>query len=975
MSVSLISVAILGIGLAAPPSAQPILDAFEIHPDFAIELVAMEPQVLDPVDVAFDEFGRIFVIEMPGYPYPNKPGDLVMLEDEDGDGFYETRHVFATGFAVADSVLPWNGGILVASPPNVEFYRDTDGNNVADEKKVLLEGFATGNQQHNFGGLTYGLDNWIYGSNGGNSGAPHWPGDRGSATPLRFNDFRIDFENKVFELVGQSTGGFELAFDDWGRMFGTHNLTHISQLVFPRRYVDGLPMPREGTLTSISDHDEGETARIYPIGEQETRVNHPEQSGYFSGACGIAHYGGGAFGALNGNVFVCDVVLNLVHRDVLSLQGSALTASRGRDGVDFLATTDRAARFVNLETGPDGALYLVDMHRDVIEHPEWIPNEIEKDLDLDAGKDKGRIFRIVPKGGLDWSVPKFPRDTVGDVVALLADTNQWTRTTAQRLLVEWQDPMALPALNAMLTHEAAVGRLHALWTLEGLGALEPSQVVAALGDGDPGVRENGLRLAEAFMDTPAVADAVAACLSDANPRVRMQAALALSTAAEPPVPKLVRVATRNVTDEWTQHACASALRDRTPRALALLTKRKRAGENAVAFTGRLAEVLAYREDSKVIQRTMNAMRKRGVPKAAMVEAFLRGMADGFEENPRGDFPPPFENAATELIEFALQEPSPGITRESWRLGRALQLPPTETQRVRLANARKVVEDREAASAARVAEMDVLQFAPFDERVDLLFELLDRREPVGVQRAAIAQLRANSSPAVGERVVAMWRNLGPDVLPVASDILLYNSANHGLLLTALEQGDIGLGQMNLHLERRRVLLHASRDTRNRAKALFSDAGVVTRGEALARMRPALNIDGDAVKGQAIFADRCMRCHQIAGEGQNFGPDLTEINRKSRETLLHDILDPNAAVDPEYTSYTIETEDFEILSGLIGQQTDAAVTLRLADGTEQTVRRDAMSAFYTDGLSAMPEELEVDLTPEGFADLLAFLQQPR
>jgi len=972
MTLMLASLALLGFISASPAE---ILSAFEIHPDFQIELVAMEPQVFDPVDLTFDEHGRLFVIEMPGYPYPTKPGDLVLLEDADSDGFYETRRVFATGFKVADSVMAWNGGILVASPPNLEFYKDTDGDNVADKKEIVLGGFATGNQQHNFGGLTYGLDNWIYGSNGGNSGAPHWPGDPSSATPLRFNDFRIDIVGKRFELIGRSTGGFEIAFDDWGRMLGTHNLTHISQLVFPSRYVEGLPMPREGTLTSISDHDEGETARIYPIGEQETRVNHPEQSGYFSGGCGIAHYGGGAFGELNGNAFVCDVVLNLVHRDVLTPDGAALRASRGRDGVEFLASTDRSARFVNLEVGPDGALYLVDMHRDVIEHPEWIPNEIEKNLDLDAGKDKGRIFRIAPKGGLPRTAPVFRRDAVNDVVARLADVNQWTRTTAQRLLVQWKDKATIGLVRALITHEQPFARLHALWTLEGLGALTAANVLAALGDDHPGIRENALILAEPHIQDNDIRDAVARALDDNNPRVRMQAALTLTRAERPPVERLVQVATRTESDKWTQFACAAALRDDTLAALDRLAANTNPDENTSRLTHRVAQVLTYTADADTIERAMNAMLGYRVLAQDTMEEFLRGVADGWAVKPPGAVPESLKATATALIEDALGAKTADITRETWRLGQALGLAPTATQQLRLEAARELVADRAQPAPKRVAAMEVLQFAPFHEREDLLFDLLDRREPAGIQRAAIAQLRANGNSNVARRIVGMWRSLGPDVRPTASDILLYNSENHDLLLTALEQGDIGLGQMNFHLERRRVLLRANRDVRNRAKALFSDAGVVTRRAALERMRPALALDGDPARGKAIFADRCMECHQIAGEGKKFSPDLTEINRKSRETLLHDILDPNAAVAPEYTSYTIETDDFEILSGLVATQTDDTVTLRLADGTERTIRRDAMTAFFTDGLSAMPEELEVDLTPADFADLLAFLLSPR
>jgi hypothetical protein len=254
------------------------LESFQIHPAFEIELAAKEPVVFDPVDVEFDEHGRAFVLEMPGYPSMKEPSRVILLGDKN--------------------------------------------------REILLSGFVVENPQHNINGLTYGLDNWIYGANGGNSGNVYWPGDSLNRIPLRDDDFRFDLEERKLGRLGASAGGFGITFDDWGRLFGTHNLEHISLLVIPGRYLAGMASAAPGTRTLISDHDENGLSRIYPIGPQETRVNHPEQAGYFSGACGITCYTGGAFlEAFNGNVFVADVVLNLVHHDIVKPNGASLVAS------------------------------------------------------------------------------------------------------------------------------------------------------------------------------------------------------------------------------------------------------------------------------------------------------------------------------------------------------------------------------------------------------------------------------------------------------------------------------------------------------------------------------------------------------------------------------------------------------------------------------------------------------------------------
>src|SRR5690606_19414506 len=173
-------------------SPEDILATFEVHPDFELRLVAMEPLVLDPVDLEFDEHGDAYALEMPGYPLGETPGRIVKLTDKDGDGVFDKRTVFADGFAVADSLLPYRGGMLVASPPDLLYLKDTDGDGRADEWTVLLTGFAADNTQHNFNGLGHGLDNWVYGANGGNSGTPHWPDKPDEPIGLRFEDFRID---------------------------------------------------------------------------------------------------------------------------------------------------------------------------------------------------------------------------------------------------------------------------------------------------------------------------------------------------------------------------------------------------------------------------------------------------------------------------------------------------------------------------------------------------------------------------------------------------------------------------------------------------------------------------------------------------------------------------------------------------------------------------------------------------------------
>lgn len=981
--VTLATAPLFAFAQAPAPDPAAILKTFQVHPDFQIELAASEPAVFSPVDVEFDEHGRPFVMEMLGYPFPDDPGRIVELDDKDGDGNYETRTVFADGFAMANSLLPYNGGLLVVSPPDILFLKDTDGDDVADVREVVLTGVRVANPEDSINGLTYGLDNWIYAANGSNSANLKWPDSTAPPVPVREDDVRFNPRRRLIERTGRGALGFELGFDQWGRMFNTNNTHPLNHVVFPGRFIEGLPQPRYGTLNRLPDDVENGLVRIYPIGEQVTRVNHPEQSGYFSGACGPKVYTGGAFGPeFDGNLFVCDVVLNLVHRRILEPQGTTFIARRdNRPKQEFLASTDRAFRPVNLTIAPDGSLWVVDMHRVVIEHPEWIPDEIEATLDLNAGKDQGRLFRITPKGGLPRVTPRFDRNDLPAVVAQLDNPNSWWRLTAQRLLVQWQDRDAVPLLEQMVRESGfAPARAHALWTLDGLDALSDETLLAALDDGEPGVREQAVRLAGARMHG-AIAEAVRQRATDAAPRVRMEAALALS--AEPDWDfdtdgaALTAILDRDAGDRFARLALLPGMVRAPEQFMAeLLRAPEETDEGHLAMMGLLAEGAARRLSAKSMAAVLQDGAEVLGDHEARLRAMVSGLASGLESGRKNELGNGDRGALAEALGPMLQTESLETLREVWRLAKALDVEHVPGQETVLARAREAVSNAKLEPRERVLNLRILEFAPFEERAELLYGLLDTRQPRELQREAIQQLDREGSRDVAQRLIDMWRTLGPETRTTAGNILLYKRHNHDLLLTALENRRISLGEMNLHLERRRALLQSrDADIRRRAEALFSDAGVVTRAQAIEAMRPALTLTGDAERGHQVFLDTCSRCHRVGDEGGDLAPNLTEIARKSKETLLHDILDPNAAVNPEFVSYTIETKSGEIVSGLIAEETDDAVTIRDANGGRTTVPRTKMREMLSGGLSLMPEELEAGLDPQAIADLLAFLQEPK
>jgi putative membrane-bound dehydrogenase-like protein len=976
LSLLLCAFAILCFELGCGKKHDPSLQSFQIHPDFQIELAAKEPVVFDPVDLEFDEHGRAFVIEMPGYPFMKEKSRVILLDDQNGDGEYDYRTVFAEELNFADAILPYRGGLLVAAPPHLLSVKDTTGDGVADTREILLDGFAVENPQHNINGLTHGLDNWIYGANGGNSGNVFWPGDSLNRIPLRDDDFRFNLDLKKFERIGESAGGFGIAMDDWGRIFGTHNLEHISLLVIPGRYFAGISAPESGTRAVISDHEENGLARIFPIGPQETRVNHPEQSGYFSGACGVTCYTGGAFPeAFNGNVFVADVVLNLVHQDVIKPNGASLTATRGMQRRDFLASSDRAFRPVNMAVGPDGALYVLDMNRAVIEHPEWIPDDIEKNLDVNAGKDKGRIYRITPRGGLPRLKPAFDRKDIAGVAAKLAHRNKWQRDTAQRLLVEWQAQAAIaPLENLFATSDFAPARLHAMWTLHGLKALQNSILLQALRDAHAGVRENALILAEEGLAAkPDILEAALKLAQDADARVRMQTALTLSTLERAPDEKtqeaLLAIAKQDAHDLWTRLALICGAKQ-APFALLqklLAEKEWQASAGAKELLAGLTQQIGLRRQPLEIAATLEGLST--LVSDEILSAALDGLAAGLENSAEKKI------TAVALGAFAQRE-SISVVRASWRVQKALGLKIGDSQAALLQKANAVALNSAEPTARRLEHLALLEFAEFSQREATLYELLDPKHPRDVQMAAIKQLGRVAESSVGKKLLSMWKSLSPDVRTHAGDILLYRARNHALLLTALEKKEVTPGELNFHLERLRTLLYWSdKKIQQRAQKLFTDAGVVTRQEALEKMRPALALQGDPEQGREVYHELCAKCHRLGEEGEDLGPNLTEIFRKSAESLLQEIVDPNAAVESKFLSHVVRTTDGEFITGIIINETDADVTICGAGGERKTVRRDQIAELSATGQSLMPEQLEDGMTPQTLANLLAFLMQPR
>ncbi len=837
------------------PATEPgdAIGTFEIRPGFKLELAAHEPLVVDPIDIAFDERGRMFVVEMRGYSEHREEalGRVKMLVDEDDDGVFDKATIYAEGLKWPTSVCCYDGGVFVTASPDIFYFKDTDGDGVSDQSETVFTGFGQGldrlNMQALVNSLTWGPDNRIWGATARNGGRVRRP-DQTDGEAISLNGADFSFDPKTRELRAENgTAQFGMSFDSLGRRFVCSNSNHIQWIAWERNWVRENPyfsMP--APMVSIAA--DGAAAPVYRISPDEPwrivrtrwRVSGVVKgavegggrvSGYFTAATGITLYTGDAYGPeFRDNAFIGDAGSNLVHRKIVATTPNAArpAAVRADDEreTEFLRSRDNWFRPVNFENGPDGCLYICDMYRETIEHPWSIPEGIKKHVDLDSGNDRGRIWRVVPE---EFQRPAFSPDR----------DHGWARGTRARLAYESGNPSS--------PNDAALARIRSA------APADPWRVALELNS----------------LTTPAA-----------------------------------------MIEAWTGRE---------------------------ALRSPLAEMIGKTGDAKAIGVVIDTIVGAGV--GGESAEWLSSLGSGL---------------GTARLDFAKVDPD-------HRLGAIFDA------------ARSTAGRADADIATRASALDLIRHDA-DPATDtaILAILAEASAPDSLRAAAIRAASARPGDLSGE-LITRWPAFSPTLRTAALDALTASAARATALLESVKAGAIPAADIPANTAE---LLRGHRDAgvKSLAATVLPAPPVVDREAIVKRyLEAAAKLTGDPARGKLAFLKgACITCHKTPdGQGMAVGPDVATFKTAGADSILKNVIDPNAEVAPQYQTFTFDLHNGETLMGIIAREDATEVTLRMPGGLEKTFLRKEVAGMKGLGRSLMPEGLDAALSEQDMADLLAYI----
>lgn len=971
---------------------------FITHEGFRVELFASEPNLGGkPIAMNWDERGRLWVCETYDYPNQLQPEGqgrdrIRICEDTDGDGRADKFTLFADRLSIPTAITHYRGGVIVQDGRQTLFLKDTNGDDKADIRKVLISNWALGDTHGGVSNFQYGLDNWIWAMQGYNFSEPVIQGKKQQGFRMGFFRFRLDAQDppNVIEIefvrsTNNNTWG--LGQTEEGIVFGsTANRNPSVFMPIANRYYERvLGWSPQGLGTIANTH------LFQPV---TGKVRQVDQHGGYTAGAGHAIYTARRYPQQwwNRTAFVCGPTGHLVGTFLLNARGADFTS---RSPCNLIASDDEWSAPIMAEVGPDGNVWVLDWYNYIVQHnptPRGFKtgkgNAYESDL---RDKKYGRIYRVVYGAAKAGGKPTQPLALQHPdvLVASLTDPTMLVRKHAQRLLVERGQQDVVPQLVALIRDPRVdeiglnVAAIHALQTLDGLGVVSDrgdvfAAVAAALKHPSAGVRRNAVEVLPRDRRST-VAVLASGITRDSDSQVRLAALLALAEmpANAPAGNEIAAVSRQLVTeDRWAMDALTAA-----------------AAAHASAFMERMARDCSDADGARNANRWLPTLaivsehfaRSQPKPEAlagvllslsaatpSVSGAVLDGIAKGWQDEHAIQLSAKTESQLVVL----LNKLSPSSKAKLIRLAsvwgsRALEQYAAEIVKSLLQTA----GDRKRSTAERVqAAAQVVEFRPTDDQVvQQLLELVTPQERPEIATGMIAALTRSRSPRIGDSVLDAVALLTPSARKAAFGVLLARPETTRALLASAEAGKVQLTELALD-QQSALRTHPDEKIKRRAVELLRKGGNLPdpdREKVLQSLLPLTEKTGSVQGGLAVFKKHCAKCHKHNGFGESIGPDLTGMAVHPKHELLTHIIDPSRSVEGNFRIYSVATEDGQILTGMLASESRTSIELIDAEAKRHTILREDIDELRASKKSLMPEGFEKSVKQAEIADLLEYL----
>ncbi len=963
-----------------------------------------------PIAMNWDERGRLWVCETYDYPNELQPQGqgrdrIRICEDTNGDGQADKFTVFAEKLSIPTAIVIYRGGAIVQDGIETIYYKDTDGDDKADLRQVLLTGWSVGDTHGGVSNFRYGLDNWIYAMQGYNDSTPAEGTKEFQRFRMGFFRFRVEAgqgaginiaEVEFLRSTNNNTWGLGIGED--GEIFGsTANHCPSVHMAIPNRFYENVRGWSPQVLSQMSDS--------FLFQSPTDKIRQVDQFGGYTAGAGHAVYTGRTYPQEYWNriAFVCEPTAHLVGAFVMRHDGTQYTS---QNSFNLLASDDEWSAPIMAEVGPDGNVWVLDWYNYIVQHnptPQGFKtgkgNAYESDL---RDKRHGRIYRIVPTAtapatasdGRESAVlSDLSKASPAELVATLTHQSMERRLQAQRLLVEKGDKSVVPALIALIGDQAVdaaglnPGAIHAIWTLQGLGVVDgQTDASDAVANGvmhpSPAVQRNAV-LASKEAELRVNSQPVSSVLGQLNPNnweqltPQVQLAVLLKVAETPskrPVGAvLVAIAQRPMEDRWLIDALTAAACNHAVSYLDGLADQKEPNALSMSIAARATEHIARGKPS---DEQLNALLAAvGKAPAPVAETLVAGVSKGWPRDQKNQISADAEQALLKR----LSDFTPGTRGQLVRLATTFWGSKAFAAHVgEIAKSlQAAVADTKQTDEDRIqAAKQWIEFAPTDgATVEALIGTITPQVSNTLAVGLVDAVGGSTAETAGDLIIARLASLTPEVKRAAIRSLLARSASTLALLSGVEKGQTTLEELTLD-QKQALANHPETSVRDRAKKLLSMGGGLPnpdREKVVKELHHLTEKTGDPVLGKAVFTKNCAKCHTHSGEGQKIGPDLTGMAVHPKHELLIHILDPSRSVEGNFRIYTVSTVEGLVLTGMLAGETRTSIELIDTEGKRLPIQREDIEELVAGTKSVMPEGFEKTVPQEDLTNLLEFLTQ--